>query len=70
VIDGFTCANDLTAREVQLGDRRWFRGTGFDGFCPVGPRVVPLGDLDPADLRDPAPVRSGGAPPGVIGRGL
>jgi 2-keto-4-pentenoate hydratase/2-oxohepta-3-ene-1,7-dioic acid hydratase in catechol pathway len=51
VIAGYTCANDVSAREVQFGDGQWFRGKGFDTFCPVGPRVVPAGELDPSDLR-------------------
>jgi 2-keto-4-pentenoate hydratase/2-oxohepta-3-ene-1,7-dioic acid hydratase in catechol pathway len=51
VIDGLTCANDVSAREVQFGDGQWFRGKGFDSFCPVGPEVVPFAELDPSDLR-------------------
>jgi 2-keto-4-pentenoate hydratase/2-oxohepta-3-ene-1,7-dioic acid hydratase in catechol pathway len=51
VIDGYTCANDLSAREIQFGDGQWFRGKGLDGFCPIGPRVVPAGELDPSNLR-------------------
>lgn len=51
VIAGYTCANDVSAREVQFGDGQWFRGKGFDGFCPVGPRVVPAAELDPSNLR-------------------
>jgi 2-keto-4-pentenoate hydratase/2-oxohepta-3-ene-1,7-dioic acid hydratase in catechol pathway len=50
-IDGYTCANDVSARDAQFGDGQWFRGKGFDTFCPVGPRIVPAGDLDPSDLR-------------------
>jgi len=51
VIAGFTCANDVSAREAQFGDGQWFRGKGYDSFCPVGPRVVPFAELDPSDLR-------------------
>jgi 2-keto-4-pentenoate hydratase/2-oxohepta-3-ene-1,7-dioic acid hydratase in catechol pathway len=50
-IDGYTCANDVSARDAQFGDGQWFRGKGFDSFCPVGPRIVPAGELDPSDLR-------------------
>ena len=50
-IDGYTCANDVSARDAQFGDGQWFRGKGFDTFCPVGPRIVPAGELDPSDLR-------------------
>jgi 2,4-diketo-3-deoxy-L-fuconate hydrolase len=51
VIAGFTCANDVSAREAQFGDGQWFRGKGFDSFCPVGPEVVAFAELDPSDLR-------------------
>jgi 2-keto-4-pentenoate hydratase/2-oxohepta-3-ene-1,7-dioic acid hydratase in catechol pathway len=45
---GFTCANDVTARDLQLKDGQWTRGKGFDGFAPLGPWVET--ELDPADL--------------------
>jgi 2-keto-4-pentenoate hydratase/2-oxohepta-3-ene-1,7-dioic acid hydratase in catechol pathway len=48
---GYTCANDVSARDAQFGDGQWFRGKGFDTFCPVGPRIVPAAELDPSDLR-------------------
>ena len=50
-IHGYTCANDVSARDAQFGDGQWFRGKGFDTFCPVGPRIVPAAELDPSDLR-------------------
>ena len=50
-IAGYTCANDISARDLQFGDGQWFRGKGLDGFCPVGPRVVPAADFDPSDVR-------------------
>ena len=37
---GFTCVNDVTARDLQKSDGQWSRAKGFDTFCPVGPRVV------------------------------
>jgi 2-keto-4-pentenoate hydratase/2-oxohepta-3-ene-1,7-dioic acid hydratase in catechol pathway len=37
---GVTCANDVTARDLQRSDLQWTRGKGFDTFCPVGPWVV------------------------------
>jgi 2-keto-4-pentenoate hydratase/2-oxohepta-3-ene-1,7-dioic acid hydratase in catechol pathway len=37
---GFTCVNDVTARDLQKTDGQWSRAKGFDSFCPVGPRVV------------------------------
>jgi 2-keto-4-pentenoate hydratase/2-oxohepta-3-ene-1,7-dioic acid hydratase in catechol pathway len=45
---GFTCANDVTARDLQLKDGQWTRGKGFDGFAPLGPWIET--QLDPADL--------------------
>ena len=42
-IFGFTCANDVSQRNIQRGDKSgWFRGKSLDTFCPVGPRVVPI----------------------------
>lgn len=38
---GWTCANDVTARDIQKGEKQWARGKGFDTFCPLGPWVVP-----------------------------
>lgn len=50
-VAGYTCANDVSARDAQFGDGQWFRGKGYDGFCPVGPRIVPREELDASDLR-------------------
>lgn len=50
VVIGWTCANDVSARDAQFGDGQWFRGKGYDSFCPVGPRIVPRDDVDPSDL--------------------
>lgn len=48
---GVTCANDVTARDLQRQDRTWTRGKGFDTFCPAGPWVVSgLSEEDIADL--------------------
>jgi len=44
-IRGFTCANDVTARDIQKSDAQWTRGKGFDTFCPVGPIVTD--EIDP-----------------------
>ena len=46
---GYTCANDVTARDLQKRDGQWTRAKGFDGFCPLGPWVET--DLDPSDLQ-------------------
>jgi 2-keto-4-pentenoate hydratase/2-oxohepta-3-ene-1,7-dioic acid hydratase in catechol pathway len=48
VILGYTCANDVTARDLQVKDGQWTRAKGFDGFCPLGPWVETL--LDPTDV--------------------
>ncbi|MGW7196491.1 fumarylacetoacetate hydrolase family protein [Streptomyces chryseus] len=48
VIFGYTCANDITARDVQQREKQWARAKGFDTSCPLGPWVET--DLDPADL--------------------
>jgi len=39
-IFGFTCVNDVTARDLQKKDGQWSRAKGFDTFCPVGPWIV------------------------------
>lgn len=48
-VHGYTCANDITARDLQRADKVFARAKGFDTFCPIGPRIVQ--DLDPSDLR-------------------
>ena len=47
-IAGFTCANDVTARDLQRKDGQWTRAKSFDTFCPLGPRIVK--DVDPGKL--------------------
>jgi 2-keto-4-pentenoate hydratase/2-oxohepta-3-ene-1,7-dioic acid hydratase in catechol pathway len=37
---GVTCANDVTARDLQRSDGQWTRAKGFDTFCPLGPWLV------------------------------
>ena len=49
VIGGYTCGNDVTARDIQKSDDQWTRGKGFDTFCPIGPWIET--ELDPNDLR-------------------
>jgi 2-keto-4-pentenoate hydratase/2-oxohepta-3-ene-1,7-dioic acid hydratase in catechol pathway len=44
---GYTCVNDVTARDWQNKDSQWARAKGFDTCCPVGPVVVERSDLDP-----------------------
>ena len=36
---GYTCANDVTARDLQRSDGQWTRAKGFDTFCPLGPWI-------------------------------
>ena len=43
---GYTCVNDVTARDLQKGDGQWSRAKGFDTFCPVGPLVTD--EIDPS----------------------
>lgn len=44
---GYTCANDVSARDCQRRDRQWSRAKGFDTFCPLGPRIAARDELDP-----------------------
>jgi len=44
-IHGYTCLNDVTARDIQKSDPQWTRGKGFDTFCPTGPIVS--NEIDP-----------------------
>jgi 2-keto-4-pentenoate hydratase/2-oxohepta-3-ene-1,7-dioic acid hydratase in catechol pathway len=45
---GYTCLNDVTARDIQKSDVQFTRGKGFDTFCPVGPHIET--DLDPTNV--------------------
>ena len=45
---GYTCVNDVTARDLQRKDVQFTRGKSFDTFCPVGPFIVT--DINPLDL--------------------
>ena len=38
-IFGYTCVNDVTARDIQARDKQWTRAKGFDTFCPIGPCI-------------------------------
>jgi len=46
IIFGYTCVNDITARDLQRKDNQWTRAKGFDTFCPVGPWIVPRDEVD------------------------
>jgi 2-keto-4-pentenoate hydratase/2-oxohepta-3-ene-1,7-dioic acid hydratase in catechol pathway len=46
---GYTCANDVTLRDLQHANDQWTRAKGFDGSCPLGPWIQT--ELDPIDVR-------------------
>jgi len=46
---GYTCINDVTARDLQRKDVQFTRGKSFDTFCPVGPWIVT--DIDPTSVQ-------------------
>lgn len=49
---GYTCANDISARDCQLKkDKQWARGKSFDTFCPLGPVIQTSLDADNADIK-------------------
>ncbi len=48
---GYTCLNDVSARDLQFGDGQWTRGKSLDTFCPMGPVLVTTDEIpDPQDL--------------------
>jgi 2-keto-4-pentenoate hydratase/2-oxohepta-3-ene-1,7-dioic acid hydratase in catechol pathway len=48
---GYTCANDVSARDLQFGDGQWVRGKTLDSFCPLGPWIVTRDEIpDPHSL--------------------
>ena len=50
VVLGYTCANDVTARDLQRTDGQWGRAKGFDSFCPLGPWIETSVDIDDAHI--------------------
>jgi 5-carboxymethyl-2-hydroxymuconate isomerase len=51
-VRGYRCANDVSAREIQYSESQWTRAKGFDTFCPLGDRLVPVSELgDGSGLR-------------------
>lgn len=50
-IFGYTCANDVTARDIQRRENRYTRAKGFDSFCPLGPAVTLARNFTPARER-------------------
>ena len=62
VVYGYTCADDVTARDLQRGDGQWARAKGFDTFCPLGPWIetdLDVGDLSIVTRRDGEVVQDG-----------
>jgi 2-keto-4-pentenoate hydratase/2-oxohepta-3-ene-1,7-dioic acid hydratase in catechol pathway len=61
---GYTCCNDVSARDMQFGDGQWVRGKSLDTFCPLGPVLVTADEIpDPQSLAikctlDGVPVQS------------
>ena len=48
---GYTCLNDVSARDIQFGDGQWVRGKSLDTFCPMGPALITADEIgDPQDL--------------------
>lgn len=48
---GYTCINDVSARDLQFGDGQWVRGKSLDTFCPMGPVLVTADEIaDPGRL--------------------
>ena len=52
VIFGYTCLNDVTARDLQNAHVQWFKGKSLDGACPMGPWIVSADEIpDPQNVR-------------------
>jgi 2-keto-4-pentenoate hydratase/2-oxohepta-3-ene-1,7-dioic acid hydratase in catechol pathway len=50
-VAGYTAANDVSARDIQMGDGQWVRGKSLDTFCPLGPAFVTADEIpDPQAL--------------------
>jgi 2-keto-4-pentenoate hydratase/2-oxohepta-3-ene-1,7-dioic acid hydratase in catechol pathway len=47
---GYTCINDVSARDVRLDGDQWLLGKSMPGFCPVGPWIVTADAFDPANV--------------------
>jgi 2-keto-4-pentenoate hydratase/2-oxohepta-3-ene-1,7-dioic acid hydratase in catechol pathway len=45
---GYTCLNDITARDIQKKDIQWTRAKSFDSFCPLGPYIET--EINPSNL--------------------
>jgi 2-keto-4-pentenoate hydratase/2-oxohepta-3-ene-1,7-dioic acid hydratase in catechol pathway len=50
VVFGYTCVNDVTARDLQRAHGQWFKGKSLDDACPIGPWIVSGDELDAQNL--------------------
>jgi 2-keto-4-pentenoate hydratase/2-oxohepta-3-ene-1,7-dioic acid hydratase in catechol pathway len=51
VVFGYTCLNDVTARDLQRDHKQWFKGKSLDDSCPLGPSIVGVDEIpDPGNL--------------------
>jgi 2-keto-4-pentenoate hydratase/2-oxohepta-3-ene-1,7-dioic acid hydratase in catechol pathway len=50
VVFGYTCVNDISARDERLDGDQWLLGKSMPGFCPVGPWIVTADAFDPTDV--------------------
>ncbi len=51
VVFGYTCLNDVTARDLQKDHQQWFKGKSLDQTCPIGPWIVSADEIgDPQTL--------------------
>ena len=51
VVLGYTCGDDISARDLQFGDTQWLRGKSLDTFAPIGPWIVTADEIpDPQTL--------------------
>jgi 2-keto-4-pentenoate hydratase/2-oxohepta-3-ene-1,7-dioic acid hydratase in catechol pathway len=48
IVAGYRCANDVSARNLQYGDKQWLRGKSFDTFCPLGGDFVTVDEIGSA----------------------
>jgi 2-keto-4-pentenoate hydratase/2-oxohepta-3-ene-1,7-dioic acid hydratase in catechol pathway len=46
-VEGYSCLNDVTERDMQKADGQWTRAKGFDTFCPIGPEITD--EIDPSN---------------------
>ena len=51
-VAGYTCSNDVSARDLQLGDPQWIRGKSLDTFCPIGPAFVTADEIPDPQVLD------------------